>query len=661
MFSFSTGLSALRANTVALDVVAHNIANANTQGYHRQEVLFAERGPSWRFGHQIGQGVDVAEIRRAYDEAAARSINRNIADSSAIAAQLQIATDIESLLTPGQGSISDRLESLFNDLESLTAHPEDAGARTVVIQTASSLADEINNLSGQLRSLLTRLDKDIVTSLTEIRQISAELVKVNTEIRDAEWKGLSPSNLWNQRDLLVNKLSEQIDVRMDRQPSAPEASYSNTVFRLADGQLAFSAEAVELIADTTGPETRIIRSGSSTPLSIEGGKLGGLLAARNEIVPHVISRIDAFAQSLLTALDTAHATGMGINGAFAALLGERGVSNITNPLATADTYLPLQTGSLFVTVTDASGVRTLHEITVDPTVHSLADIADSISAIDHMQAVTDPQSDRLTILAEPGFTFDFTGSLATTAAADDLTGTTRPTFTGIYTGQDNDEFTFEFSADGTVGVSDGLHLEVRDAQGGLVKTLDVGASYEPGTELSIADGVSVRLTPGTANAGDSFSTIVVARPDETGILAALGLNTLFSGDLATGVRVSSALLDDSNRLATSLTGQALDSRNAQEMEKLRNAALMADGSQTFETYLAHTVASIGAESATLAQIQDNLDTIRVSLEAERQTVSGVDPNEEIVFMLQYQRAFQAAARYVAAIDTTLEELFNILR
>ncbi len=648
-------------NTVALDVVAHNIANANTPGYSRQEVLFAERPPSLSYGHLVGQGVDIADIRSAYNEATEFSINRNTSDSAAIDAQLQTVRDIESLLTPGQGSISDHLESLFNELESLTAHPDDAGARTVVVHTAGLLAQGIHDLSNQLRAMRTSLDEQIVTSLTEIHQLSAQLASVSAEIRDAEWQGRSSANLVSQRNQLLDALSEQIDVRMERQPNADaEVNYTNTVFRLAGGQLAFGSDPVELIANTSGPETTILRTGSAEPLSVSDGRLGGLLTARNEIVPEYLARIDAFAKSLIAALDTAHATGVGTDGAFDRLLGLRGVADVTEPLAAAGLYLPVQQGSLFVTVTDPRGERALHQVAIDPASQSLTDIANAISTIDHIQAITDAQSGRMSLLAEPGYTFDFAGSLPTTVAGN-ITGTARPTFGGIYTGKENGEYTFEFLGSGTVGVTDSLNLEVRDAQGKVLAMFNVGAAYEPGTDLSIADGVSLRLASGTANAGDSFSTFVVARPDDTGVLAALGLNTLFAGDLATGVRVSSALLDDPQRLATSRTGQALDSRNAQAMERLRGEARMAGQSQTFEVFLAQTVAAIGAESASLAQFQDNLGTIRQSLEAERQAVSGVDPNEEILHMLQYQRAFQSAARYVAAIDATLEELFNIIR
>jgi flagellar hook-associated protein 1 FlgK len=103
--NFSVGLAALRASQFALNTVSQNLANANTQGYHRQRVNFQSRLPQFIEGHFIGSGVDVGTIDRMRSQILESSYTRSVSDLSGAERQWSLEGQIESLFLPGDGSI----------------------------------------------------------------------------------------------------------------------------------------------------------------------------------------------------------------------------------------------------------------------------------------------------------------------------------------------------------------------------------------------------------------------------------------------------------------------------------------------------------------------------------------------------------------------------
>src|SRR4051812_22729762 len=117
MLNLTTGLSALSADQRAMDVIANNIANAGTPGYHRQAVQLADRSPVELGGQWVGTGVDVERIRQFRNSTLETALTRNISDRGNVDQQLDSLSRIESLLTPGSGSVHEQLESFFNNLQ----------------------------------------------------------------------------------------------------------------------------------------------------------------------------------------------------------------------------------------------------------------------------------------------------------------------------------------------------------------------------------------------------------------------------------------------------------------------------------------------------------------------------------------------------------------
>jgi flagellar hook-associated protein FlgK len=318
-------------------------------------------------------------------------------------------------------------------------------------------------------------------------------------------------------------------------------------------------------------------------------------------------------------------------------------------------------------VTDPAGNRTLNQVNIDPNTMSLQDVASAISGVAHLGATVNTQTNTLVITSAPGYTFDFAGRLATAPTNDSFSDPSPPTVkdSGTYTGTSNDVYTYTVSGvtgpgPGTIGVTPNLTLTVTNGAGQTVASLNIGQSYSPGSDLLVANGVHVSLTSGNVNNGDHFSTTLVAQPDTAGILTSLGINTFFTGAGAGGISVQPALAANPNLLATSKSGDPGDNTNILKMIAIQQAPLLASGSQTLDQFQASMVGDIGTQASQLNQTQTAQQALGQNLQAQQQSASGVDPNEELVNMLQYQRGFEFASKYINVVNQTLNTLVTMI-
>jgi flagellar hook-associated protein FlgK len=624
MQGFSTGLSALNTSQRALDIIGQNIANAGTPGYHRQVARLATRLPTEVAGLSIGTGVKITDVARLRNGLLESAITRQQSELSDTTAQLAAMRRIESLLNGADGSVHDRLEAFFNQLEQLSARPDDSTLRKAVLGGAVALTDQLNSLAGEFGELRSGLDAQINGVVGEICPIAQQIAELNAEIQRSEVRGIDANDQRDQRDQLVNELADRAGIRVIEQ------DFGQVTVLMGGAALVVGSQAAALTSTTEAQGNVVVTlAGSNEPLEISGGTLGGLLHVRNKSILAFEADLNTIATELIGRLDAIHATGIGLGGPMAVLAGQRAARNVAAPLTGADLVFPPTAGSLFVTVTDlATGQRTMHDVSIDPQTQSLSDVAAAISAVANIQAIADAQTGTLRIFAANGFAFDFAGRLEPSPDTAGISGSTSPTIGGAYFGAKNDTYTFEFLGSGTIGVTPDLTLEVRNSAGAVVASLNVGQGYEPGSALMVADGVSISLASGTANAGDTFLERVIAESDTAGILTALGLNTFFTGHDASDIRVRGELVTNPGLLAASATGQPGDGSILRRMAAVRDLPVLENSTRTLSQAYVAMVGDVGQQVQALDQRQTNQSSLSQSLAAQQQSVSGVDPNEE---------------------------------
>ncbi len=657
MSILNSGVSALNAAQTALSVIGNNLANSNTPGYHEQVVDLTEAMPTQVGNLVLGSGVQVSDTRRIIDNPLETAITNQTFSLASTTAQLNTLQQVQTTLSPSSGSLGDDIETFFNDVQQLATQPADPTQRTVVVGDAQNITSEFNSLSSSLGQLQDGVDSQLSDTVTSVNSLAQQIAQLNGQIQAASVNGATPNDQLDQRDQLVNQLAQSLNVQV------VPASF-NQVNVLAGGVplvVANQSNALQFSLDSSG-QAQVTESNSSTPLTITGGQLGGLLAAQNQTLPQVQAQLNTLAGTFIAQVDNVQATGLGLSGPSTLLSGTRGVNSVTAPLDQAGLAFPPQAGTLYVSVTNQStGARTLSAVNIDPSTQSLNDVAAALSAVPNLQAVTNPQTGTLQVMAQPGFAFDFAGQPPTTPNTSGFTGSATPQVGGQYTGTGNDTYSFQVVGSGTVGVTPNLSLQVTDSSGQAIATLNVGQGYSPGTALTVANGITVQLASGTANNGDTFSTPVVAQPDTAGILTALGLGTFFSGSTAADIAVQPALVNNPDLLAASRNGDSGDNSNLNRLAALDNQPLLGNGTQTFSQAFDATIGTVATQVQQLTDQQTSQQALGQSLQTQQQSISGVDPNTELVNLMNFQQSFQMASEYIATVNSTLQSLFQVLQ
>jgi flagellar hook-associated protein FlgK len=671
MNGFSIGVSALATSQKLLDLTGQNIANAGTPGYHRQVATLAPLD----VGDPQGAGVIVTGVTRQRNDLLETALLNNTYESQDVSAQLDNMRQVQAYLAPGSGSLDTQISNFFNQVQQLAATPTDAAQRQVVLNTASSLATTLNTNVDQLRQLSATLDTTGANLVDNINNYAQQVADLNGQIQRATALHQQPNELLDQRDQLISKLSELVDVRVI-------PTNFNEVNVLAAGAPIVAGTQALKLQYSVGSDNKavLVRADqASQGLNVTGGQAAGLLQVRNGDLPDLRGRLDTLSQALVQGVDEAQATGLGLTGPLTSSAGTRAVSDPTANLDAAGLAFPPTAGDLFVSVTDPSGARTLHKISIDPTgktagtVHSLNDLRDALNAIQvgsasPLQASVTPNN-TLQITAANGYSFDFAGRLPsspTSAVGVNGPGQVSAQVSGSYTGTSNDTYHYTITGPNggtppyTVGTTAGLSLNVYDGSGTLLNTFNIGQGYTPGAALPAVNGVTASIGSGTVQGTESFQAPVTANPDTGNVLTALGVNTLFTGSSASTIGVRPDLLLHPELLSGSRNGDTGDGSNFTKIAAVQDARTLANGTQTIGQYFASVVGDVGVRVQDLSNQQTAQQALGQQLSAQQQAVSGVDPNEELTNLLQYQRSFQMASEYINVINQTLGTLLGIL-
>ncbi|MBI1849932.1 MAG: flagellar hook-associated protein FlgK [Planctomycetes bacterium] len=238
-----------------------------------------------------------------------------------------------------------------------------------------------------------------------------------------------------------------------------------------------------------------------------------------------------------------------------------------------------------------------------------------------------------------------------------------PRIEGSYSGTTNDSFTFRALSNGTIGLTAGLQVGVFDANDTQVAVLDVGSTYIPGGALTVADGVVVRFSAGaiSATSGDSFKLDLVGQPDTADILPALGLAGFFTGATADTIAIDPSVDGKPSAIALGLGPDAGDNGAAVRLAALASRRLDGLSGLSASEFHAALVTGVAQDVQSADQVATVQQSVFDGLSKERESVSGVSLDEEMVNMIQFQRSFESAARFISVTNQVSQELLNLIR
>jgi flagellar hook-associated protein 1 FlgK len=210
-----------------------------------------------------------------------------------------------------------------------------------------------------------------------------------------------------------------------------------------------------------------------------------------------------------------------------------------------------------------------------------------------------------------------------------------------------------------------MNLIVTDGSGTVVATVNIGQGYTPGESISLGDGIKITLgTNGTSagylNDGEAFSIEALANSDPTGFLAAVGINTFFSGNDAKSMDLSDYITSSGRNIAVSRSAEQNDNTNAVLISKLGDTSFAALDSRSIKDYYSQTVVNLGNQISITQMQYNNAEGVLNSLTQQRDEISGVDINDQASLMMVYERMFQAMARYMNTVNESFKTILTML-
>lgn len=607
------------AHNTGLQTVGHNLSNASTEGYSRQRVELQAFHPLDRPGlsraerpGQIGQGVEVARVSRVRDMILERRLVSQAHGEEYWDERQKYLRMVEQVYTePGDLSVRNLMDRFWDSWQELSVHPDQMAARQAVLQRGSSLMDGIQNRFQDLHRIQTMLEDEIKGDVEGINQLTSDIAKLNEEIVRVEGAGDEPNDLYDRRDLLVERLGKKVNIETDHR-NPDEFSIYVGGRHIVQGSIAKKLERVPN-PDNQG-FSRVVWADTDESFNPRGGALGAHLELRDGDVRDEIQKLDNMTINFVDLVNEIHRDGSGRNGRTGVdFFVERPAIN--NVLGNIDT-----TGDGTFDSSHVFRIKGANQLEPQDQIGIQGEI--SLSGSDGPVVVPYNTTDRVEdVVARINRSGAEVVARLTRDNSLELKGTPAAN-------QENPDFVIR-------NVQDSGQFLVGFA--GILSDSGAAGSYS----YNQADAV-LNLQVGVENIAvapqNNPSGWIQVNPEITSEPATIAAGFVNDGQLA----------------------EAGDGRAAIEIAKLRNNPVMVGQTSTFDDYFADSVAEIGLKGQEAEQAWHTERQIMKDLRDLRDSISGVNIDEELAQMIKFQHGYNAAARFMTTVNQMLDVLINRL-
>ena len=663
----NTGISALNAFKRQMETTGHNIANVNTEGYSRQRVDLDTRRPESTLQGYIGSGVDVSSIRRTYDDYLALRVRDYTSLSEESSVYEARARQVDDVIADEAAGINGVMQQFFASVNDVADDPTSIEARAVMLNRANQMADRFTALDQWFTDIRRRLNQDLEREVNEVNALAQSLVEVNRRI--GSMNGLNggiPADVLDERDRLIDRMSQYTNV------SAVPQENGMVSVSVGTGQVLVLGVNRNVMAVEPNPQAAdrmelTIQSSGSSPVRIteqmSGGRLGGLLRFRDEILDESHNALGRVAIGITHFFNEQHRTGMDLDGD----LGGDFFVPVSGPQVLGDGNVT----AAFADVGDLTPNEYQLEFTA--TGWALTDLTTGANV--PITVTTAGTSATIAVDTSAGAPIGFELNVLDTGvvSAGD-TYRVRPARLGanqfaVRVANERDVAAAEYLSTGTGPVTGPLNTGTGVISAGGLDSLDSSVST-PLTGMPITvtySSVGTDLTLSGGPAGTTFvdsSGAAIASPafvsGETYRVRVAGLGTYrftLSGSPDDGDRFR--IVDNSGGSGGPVG--VGDNRNARALADLQKANLMIGGTATLANAYGTLVADIGTrtqQARSNAEIQANLLSQAESAKSE---VSGVNLDEEAANLVRFQQAYQAAAQVISVANSLFDSLINAVR
>lgn len=318
---FGIGISGLNAAQVGLTTAGHNISNANTPGFHRQQAVQMTNIPMFTGAGFIGQGVQVDTVKRIYNQFLDLQVSEAQTKVSRFESYSAQVKQIDNLLADVNSGFSPALQDFFSAVNDVAATPASVPSRQSMLSGAEAMITRIQGLSERMTEMRDSVNSQVRSSVELINSYAKQIADLNERIAYATSSSPSkqpPNDLLDQREQLVFDLNKEIKASIIRQDDGSYNVFIGSGQPLVIGMQHMSLAAVASNFDPERLEVGLVAGSSSVTLGagiLQGGNLSGLLAYRSETLDMAQNALGRVAMGLAQTFNDQHRLGQDLNGA----------------------------------------------------------------------------------------------------------------------------------------------------------------------------------------------------------------------------------------------------------------------------------------------------------------------------------------------------------
>ncbi|WP_372858853.1 flagellar hook-associated protein FlgK [Pseudoalteromonas sp.] len=658
--------SGIRANAELLQTTSKNIANVNTEGYVRERTEFTTM-----IDNQVGRG----QTYRLLNEFAQKQLNRDTSNKSFFDQFVSEASRVDQIFSEKSNSLSTSINSMFNNVQEALNQPSSTVARSLVMSDAQNLIDQMDRLAGivseqkaVVNEQLEIFSEEANTLIESISSLNQEIVAVNGTKNEAD-----ASSAYNERDKAIRDLSELIDIETLDGPNGEKQVFMGSGEAVVMQNGSFNLFSISGDPDAKFKELRLdVNGGQAVPLEIDPtklkGKIGGLLAFRDDILVPAQNQIGQMGIALADSFNQQNRLGMDAN-------GELGGDIFEIPTVSAYVY-QANTGTANMSATVEAGKGS------------------ELPASDFVITYTgNPNEVSIQPIDNKGEPLG-TASLATIPPSGIIDSA------AITSGE---SFGLELSVTGAGNAGDQLQVKLNSgAAGNISLTSGRGEDIALASPIRTADGLDNTGT-GTISPGDvsdvttgSFSNplglangpisiVKTANANEYQLTDGNGTTTFTVTPPANNILAQAGAPYDGygfdfNIEGVPATGDTFnlefneggfdDNRNGQKLADLQNTDLVrqnvvasasADNHKTLNQAYAGLVTDVGVVTSQAMTNGAAFDALAQQSEAWYESLSGVNLDEEAANLLRFQQSYAASAQVLSAARSIFDTLLSAAR
>jgi flagellar hook-associated protein 1 len=626
----ASALSGLKAAQLGLATTGHNISNASTPGYSRQETLQAANPSRFTGAGYLGQGVSVATVRRNYSEVLDAQLRNTQAQSSQFDAHYEALKQIDDLLADPQVGLSPALEAFFGATHDLAARPADIASRQSMLEAGQSLVARMRSIDGRLLDARADMTARIRSSVGAINSYANQIFNLNNQIVLAGNRGANspPNDLLDQRDQLLRQLSKEVNISVVKQGSGAVQVF------MGSGQALVTQERAYVLTTSPSPfdasEVQVgLDTGASVvtlrPADLGGGALAAYFAFRDGSLASAQSSLGRLALALGDGVNSQHRLGQDRNGVPGGDFFSVAAPTVLGSSANVGS------ASLSVDIADFGQlVPSDYQLRFDGVNYDVMRLSDgssrSFGALPISMDGLDIQSTAGAMAA--GDTFEIRPMRH---AATSITALLRD----------------------PAKIAAGAPIIAASANTNHGAASVSMGEVSGGANPNLLAPVTINFTSPT-----TFNVTGTGTGNPTGLTYTPGAAIAFNGWSIT--IDGAAAVGDRFTVGPNLNGVG-DNRNALKLAQLQTAPMLDAGHTTLQQAYAQLVSHIGnatREQRVGSESQANL--LQLTTQTQ-QAAAGVNLDEEAVNLMRYQQAYQAAGKVIGVAQRLFEDILSIGR